>query len=121
MAGSWLWVSQGRHIYPQAAAAPRFSAGTTEPGKVQLSGGAERLEATISGALIGSPEPRLKRCTRATSIIGAISATLPSIRRASAVVPPLSKGITSTLPAATPKKAVARPPSAEAACQQPDR
>ena len=67
---------------------------------------------SITGALIGRPEPFLKRCTRAASIIGAISARPFSIRQALAVVPPMSNEITSAWPAASPKNAVARPPPA---------
>ena len=67
---------------------------------------------SITGALIGRPEPLLKRCTRAASIIGAISARPSSIMHALAVVPPMSKEITSFLPASAPKSAVARPPPA---------
>ena len=52
---------------------------------------------SITGALIGRPEPFLKRCTRAASIIGAISARPSSIRHAFAVVPPMSNEITSRM------------------------
>ena len=67
---------------------------------------------SITGALIGRPEPRLKRCTRAASIIEATSMRPSSTRQALAVVPPMSNEITLSCPASLPNSAVARPPPA---------
>ena len=67
---------------------------------------------SITGALIGRPEPLVKRCTRAASSRGEISARPPSIMQAFAVVPPMSKDSTSSSPAALPNSAVAMPPPA---------
>ncbi len=67
---------------------------------------------SITGALIGMPEPFLNRCSRAASMNGAISARPPSIRQAFAVVPPMSNEMMSALSTRLPKNAVARPPPA---------
>jgi hypothetical protein len=67
---------------------------------------------STTGVLIGMPEPRLKRCTRAASIIGATSARPPSIRQDFAVVPPMSKAIASGSPAARANSTVASAPPA---------
>jgi hypothetical protein len=67
---------------------------------------------SITGALIGKPLPRLKRCTRAASIIVATSIRPSSTKHAFAVVPPISKEITLSLPAVLPNNAVASPPPA---------
>src|SRR3954464_3360922 len=67
---------------------------------------------SMTGALIGRPEPRLKRCTRAASIVDATSMFPFSIRQAFAVVPPMSNEMTLFWPANWPNKAVARPPPA---------
>src|SRR6516225_6714401 len=45
---------------------------------------------SMTGALIGNPLPRLKRCTRAASIEGAMSVRPSCTRQAFAVVPPMS-------------------------------
>ena len=67
---------------------------------------------SITGVLMGSPEPLVKRCTRAASSMGMISKWPSSISAALAVVPPMSKEITSLWPARRPNQAVARPPPA---------
>ncbi len=50
---------------------------------------------SMTGVLMGSPLPRLKRCTRAASIMGAMSGRPCWMRHALAVVPPMSKEMTS--------------------------
>ncbi len=67
---------------------------------------------SITGALMGSPLPRLKRCTRAASMAGATSGRPSWTRQALAVVPPMSKAMTSSWPTCRPKKAVTSAPPA---------
>ena len=67
---------------------------------------------SITGVLIGRPEPLAKRCTRAASSTGMISKRPSSISAALAVVPPMSKEMTSLWPANRPNQAVASPPPA---------
>ncbi len=67
---------------------------------------------SMTGALIGSPLPRLKRWTRAASIPGATSGAPSWMRQALAVVPPMSNDSTSRSPVSRPTKALASPPPA---------
>ena len=76
---------------------------------------------SITGALIGRPEPRLKRCTRAASIIEATSMRPSSTRQALAVVPPMSKEITLVLAGELAEQRGRKPAAGRAGLEQPDR
>src|SRR6266513_1077068 len=67
---------------------------------------------STTGAFTGRPDPRLNRCTRAASIIGAISGRPSLTRQILAVVPPMSKATRSFRPSRSPKKAVTSAPPA---------